>query len=299
MAVTQQLETVRQMYRDFAQKTQAISTIEELRAAAVEFLAPFQPAADVRREPVDVGGIPGEWIVTPGATEDKVLLYLHGGGHAFGSVNTHCDMMSRISRAAGVKALGINYRLAPENPFPAGVEDATAAYRWLVSYGVSPSKIVIGGDSSGGGLTLSTLVALRDGRGPMPAAGVCMSPWVDLEGVGESMTTKAHMDPFVQRESIQFLAGMYIGDRDPRMPLAAPLYADLHGLPPLFIQVSTEETLLDDSVRFAARAREAGVEVVLDEWEDMVHDFEIFAPILPEAQQAIERVGEFIRQRTS
>jgi acetyl esterase/lipase len=193
----------------------------------------------------------------------------------------------------------VEYRLAPEHPFPAAVEDATAAYRWLLASGVRPAGIAIAGDSAGGGLTLATLVALRDAGDPLPAAAVCLSPWVDLEGIGDSMATKAAADPFVRKEMIQFMAQQYLGERSLRTPLAAPLYADLHGLPPLLIQVGTAETLLDDSTRIAERARAAGVSVTLDTWDNMIHVWQLFAPMLPEGQQAIERIGAFIREHTT
>jgi monoterpene epsilon-lactone hydrolase len=221
---------------------------------------------------------------------------LHGGGYTIGSVKTHRELISRVSRAADARVLAIDYRLAPEHPFPAAVEDATAAYRWLLEGGVDPTRIVIAGDSAGGGLTLAALVALRDAGNPLPAAGVCLSPWVDLEGVGESMTTRAEADPIVQREGLLEDAKAYLGDADPRTPLAAPLYADLTGLPSLLIQVGTAETLLDDSTRLAERARSAGVDVVLEPWEDMIHVWHFFASMLPEGQQAVDRVGEFIRE---
>ena len=299
MAKSPQLDEVMRMYKEFGEKAGQVSTIDELRALTVEFLAPFPPAADVRREPVDAGGVPGEWIISPGAADDKVLFYLHGGGHTFASADTHAGMASRIAKAADVRALATDYRLAPENPFPAGLEDAMKTYRWLLAQGYQPKKIAIAGDSSAGGLTLSTLVALRYFGEPLPACGVPLSPWTDLEGIGESMTTNKELDPFVQRETIQFLAPMFVGDRDLRTPLAAPLYADMTGLPPLLIQVGGTETMLDDATRMADRAKAAGVDVTLEVWEDMVHDWQIFAPILPEGQQAIDRIGEFIRKNMS
>jgi acetyl esterase/lipase len=189
--------------------------------------------------------------------------------------------------------------LAPEHPHPAAVDDATAAYRWLLSQGVNPARLAIAGDSAGGGLTIATLVALRDAGVQLPAAAVSLSPWVDLEGLGESMTTKASVDPMVQAEPLRRFGKHYLASHDPRTPLAAPLYADLSGLPPLLIQVGSAETLLDDSTRIAERARKAGVKVTLDEWEDMIHVFQAFAVILPEGQQAIEKIGAFIREHAA
>ncbi len=271
-------------------------SIEEQRAAFDMLTSHFQPGEDVRCEPVDAGGVPGEWITTPEAAHERAIYYLHGGGYTLGSINTHREMISRLSRAAGARALAIDYRLAPENPFPAAVEDSTAAYRWLLSTGVDPARLVIAGDSAGGGLTVATLVALRDAGEPLPAAAVCLSPLVDMEGLGESMTTRAEADPMIQREPLLQHAKAYLGDVHPHTPLAAPLYAALGGLPPLLIQVGTAETLLDDATRLAERAKSAGVDVELEVWDDMIHVWQFFAAMLPEGQQAIDRIGEFIRK---
>jgi acetyl esterase/lipase len=241
--------------------------------------------------------VPAAWVVAPGAETGRVLLYLHGGGYVVGSINTHRDLAGRLSRAAAARVLLIDYRLAPEYPHPAAVEDATAAYRWLLRHGATPAHTVIAGDSAGGGLTVATLVALRDAGEALPAAGVCISPWVDLEGIGESMTTKASVDPIVQHQGLVWFADLYLGGANPRTPLAAPLYADLHGLPPLLIHVGAAETLLDDATRLAERAKTAGVDVTLEVWEEMIHVWHLFAAMLPEGQQAIERLGAYIRQR--
>ena len=272
--------------------------IDEARAFFEEMASMFPVAEDIRCEPVQACNLSAEWVTAPGASEERVVLYLHGGGYAIGSINTHRDMVSRLSRAAGARCLAIDYRLAPEHPHPAAVEDAMAVYRWLLSNGISPANIAIAGDSAGGGLTVATLVALRDAREPLPAAAVCLSPWVDLEGTGESMTSKAEVDPLVRLDGIQMMAHYYLGDMDPRTPLASPLYADLHDLPPMLIHVGTAEMLLDDSTRLAERARAAGVDVMLEPWEDMIHVWHYFASMLPEGQQAIERIGEFIRRHT-
>jgi monoterpene epsilon-lactone hydrolase len=289
---SQQLQTVIQMLRSAPRP----ETVEE-RRAAMESLAAIAPIPDdVQCQPVDAGGVPGEWISAPGADVERVILYLHGGGYSIGSVKTHRELVSRIARASGARALAIDYRLAPEHPFPAAVEDSTAAYRWLLSTGADPARLVIAGDSAGGGLTVATLVALRDAGDPLPAAAVCLSPWVDMEGIGESMTTKADLDPMVTREDLLEGAKMYLGDADPRTPLAAPLYADLAGLPPLLIQAGTAETLLNDSTRLADRARSAGVDATLEVWDDMIHVWQAFALMLPEGQLAIDRIGEFIQE---
>jgi monoterpene epsilon-lactone hydrolase len=272
--------------------------IEEQRAQMEVNLAQFQLPTDVRCEPVDAGGVPAEWITTPGVNTKRVICYLHGGGYVLGSINTHRELASRLSRAASARVLILDYRLAPENLFPAAVDDSIAAYRWLLSVGVNPAQLVIAGESAGGGLTVATLVALRDAGEPLPAAGICLSPWVDLECLGESIVTKAEIDPVVNKDLILMLAKAYLGDTDPCTPLASPLYADLTGLPPLLIQVGTAECLFDDARRLADRARAAGVDVTLEPWDDMIHMWHMFAAILPEGQQAIDRIGEFIREHT-
>jgi epsilon-lactone hydrolase len=252
-------------------------------------------ARDVKCEAVSAGGVPAEWIVPPNAANDRVILYLHGGGYVMGSINTHRAMIARIARASEAKALALNYRMAPEDPFPTAVDDATAAYRWLLAQGYKPGKIVISGDSAGGGLTLATLLALRDAGTPLPAAAVPISPWADLEGTGASIETRAAADPMVDKAGLLRMAQMYAGDSDPKNPLISPIYADYKGLPPMLIQVGDAEILLDDSTRVAERARAAGVKVELEAWPEMFHVWHVFAKILPEGQQAIDRIGEYVR----
>jgi epsilon-lactone hydrolase len=273
------------------------STPQEMRTLFEQTAAP--PEADIKCEPVSAGGVAAEWISAPGAVADRAVLYLHGGGYVLGSVKTHRDLMSRVSRAAKVRVLGLDYRLAPEHPFPAAVDDSVAAYRWLLQQDLKPSRVAVAGDSAGGGLVIATLVAIRDAKLPMPAAGVCLSPWVDLEGIGESMKTRAEADPVVRREMLTQMAAAYLGGKDVRTPLAAPLYADLKGLPPLLIQVGDAETLLDDSNRLAQIAQAAGVQVKLEVWPEMIHVFQLFAGFLPEGQLAVDGIGQYLSQRLS
>jgi monoterpene epsilon-lactone hydrolase len=293
----QQLEGIIQMLKS-APMGQAAS-LDELRLGFEKMATAMRPDADVKCEPLNVGAMKAEWITAPGADPRRTVLYLHGGGYVIGSINTHRAMVGRISRAAKARALLIDYRLAPEHPHPAAVDDSIAAYRWMLEQGINPAGMAIAGDSAGGGLTIATLVAIRDAKLKLPAAGVCLSPWVDLEGIGESMTTKATVDPMVQKAGLVDMAKLYLGGKSARTPLAAPLYADLAGLPPLLIQVGTWETLLDDSTRIAERARKAGVKVTLEPWEKMIHVWQSFAPILDEGQQAIDRIGEFVRGLTA
>jgi monoterpene epsilon-lactone hydrolase len=273
------------------------ATIAETRAG-MERVSERLPS-DVKCEAVKAGGVPAQWIVPPGASAERVILYLHGGGYTMGSSNTHRAMIARIAQASNARALAIDYRLAPENPFPAAVEDAVAGYRWLLSEGHSPGRIIIAGDSAGGGLTLAALAALRDEGVPMPAGGVPISPWTDLEGSGESVRSRANRDPMIQPDGLVDMAKMYLGEQDARNPLASPLYADFRGFPPLLVQVGDAEILLDDATRVAARAREAGVQVELEVWEDMIHVWHAFAKLLPEGQEAIDRIGRFVAERAS
>ncbi len=294
---SEQLEMLIKMIR--ARQIKKMPTIEEARADFEEVGRMFPVADDVQIEPVNAGEIPAEWLVSSGASDRRVVFYLHGGGYTIGSLETHRDLASRIGKAAKARVLSIDYRLAPEHPHPAAVEDSVAAYRWLLSQGFDPAKIVIGGDSAGGGLTMATLLALRDADEPMPAAGVCLSPWVDLAITGESIKAKADVDPIVNPDATTWMAKLYAGEADPRTPLISPLYADLRGLPPLLIHVGTAEILMDDSIRLADRAKTAGVDVTLEPWEDMLHVWQYFAAMLPEGRQAIDRIGEFIVQHTS
>ncbi len=269
----------------------------EQRAGLEQMTSLMPPPADVTCTPVIIAGRPAEWVAAPGVRQDQTLLYLHGGGYCIGSINTHRQLAADLSRAAGLRVLVLEYRLGPEHPFPAAVEDATAAYRALLADGADPRRLAIAGDSAGGGLTAATLLALRDADTPLPAAAVLVSPWLDLTQSGESMTSKAGVDPMVQRETLQPMADAYLAGADARAPLASPLFADLRHLPPLLVHVGTAETLLDDATRFADRARAAGVDVHLETFADMVHVFHAFAFILPEARDANAKIGAFLRER--
>jgi monoterpene epsilon-lactone hydrolase len=291
-----ELDTVMQMIR--ARGEDARVTTEDNRLSYERLVASLPLDDDISTEKVGAGGVAAEWVVAPEAQDGRVLLYFHGGGYVFGSMRTHRIILAHLSRAAQARVLGLEYRLAPEFPFPAPVEDAVAAYRWLLSNGTNPKKIVLAGDSAGGGLTIAALVALRYLGEPMPAAGVGISPWTDMEATGESFVTNAEVDPMVTRDGIHNIATTYLSGKDPRSPLASPIYADLTGLPPLLLQVGSIETLLDDTTVLAQRAREAGVEVEVDVWDDMPHVWHHFAPILPEARQAIQRMAEFMRKHT-
>ena len=293
---SEQLETIVTLLR--ARPITDAPTIEAMRAGMDSFIGAFVPPAELRLEAVDAGGVAAEWTIGATAQELPVVLYLHGGGYCLGSIATHRGLCSNLSAATNGRVLSVDYRLAPEHPFPAAVDDAVAAYRWLVGQGVPASKIVIAGDSAGGGLTLATLVALRDQQLDRPAAGVAISPWTDMELTGDSMDSRADVDPMVGRDGLKLMADAYVAGGDVRDPLASPLHADLTGLPPILIHVGDSETLLDDAVRFAERANHAGVDVTLDVWPEMIHVWHAFAPMLPEALEAIDQIGAFIAART-
>lgn len=241
--------------------------------------------------------VPASWVVPRSAADDGVILYLHGGGYVIGSIKSHRKMVEQIAEAAGCRALIIDYRLAPECEFPGAVEDAAAAYRWLMSTGYSPENIVIAGDSAGGGLTVAALVSLRDSGEPLPAAAVLLSPWTDLQVVGGSASSNARRDPMLDVNGLRVWAGMYAGSHDPRAPLASPIHAELTGLPPMLIQVGSYEILLDDARRLADRAERDGVPVDLEVWEGMWHVWQFFSPRVPESAEAIARIGEYCREK--
>ena len=286
------------MFRAGKAETQAFTTVEEFRVWYEQFTAQFELPEDAAFEQVGAGGVSAEWISTPGVAEDRVVMYLHGGGYMIGSMRTHRSPLSYLSRVSDARVLGLNYRLAPEHPLPAAVEDSVAAYRWLLAEGVSPRRIAIGGDSCGGGLTIATLVALKYFGDPLPAAGISHSGWTDLAHTGDTFETKAEEDPLIDKEMLEGMAAAYLGDRSRTTPLASPYYADLQGLPPLLVQVGTAEVLLDDSLRLADRAKEAGVDVTLEVWDDMPHVWQAFASFLPEAREALDHCGQFVQKHT-
>ena len=253
--------------------------------------------AAVTCERVSAGGVEGEWISPADAPLDKAILYFHGGGFRIGSVASHRDLIAQIAVASGCRVLAINYRLAPEHRFPAALDDALAAYGWMLGQGLTPGNVAFAGDSAGGNLVLAAMLALRERGLPLPIAAVLMSPWTDLAATGTSYVTRAEVDPIHQRPMILALAKNYLGGQgDPCDPLVSPLYADLAGLPPLLIQVGDRETVLDDSVMFADLARAAGVDVHLEVWDGMIHVFQMFGAELPEAHRAIASIAKFLNR---
>ena len=278
-----------------AQPPRSEMTIPERRAHSDKWDDAFPVPDDFTVASARVADIPVEWIGAPGVNEDAVLLFLHGGGYVVGSPRSHRHLVANLSAETGLQALLVDYRLAPEAPFPAAVEDAISVYASLLTHGYEAEEIVVAGDSAGGGLILSMMMAVRDAQLPQPAAGICMSPWTDLTGTAESLTTNADVDPTVSKESLEFFSQHYLGGEDPAHPFASPLHGDFTGLPPLLIQVGSVEVLLDDAVTLDTKARAAGVNSTLEVWDEMIHVWHRYYPMLREAREANARIGEYVR----
>jgi epsilon-lactone hydrolase len=243
-------------------------------------------------QPIIINGIPSEWIEANNS-KAGVILYLHGGAYALGSINSHREFLSRLALFTQIKILAINYRLAPEHPFPAALEDALTAYHYLLTQGFDPSQVIIAGDSAGGGLTLAALISLRDAGEKLPAGAFCISPWVDLSFPDPFSKKTAKPDPILSSKILEGYAKYYAGNTEPTNPLISPIYADLRGLPPLLIHVGENEILLDESIRFSEKARQAGVIITLVTWEGMFHVFQLFS-FLPETQKSMEQINSFV-----
>jgi len=273
--------------------TTSTTSIPKLRARMGSISGkPFLPRG-VTLSPVKLDGASAEWIYPPNLSPQSIILYLHGGAWTLGWTNNGRRMLAYISLAARSRALALDYSLAPEYPFPAAHTDCFKAYCWLLSNGILPKNIVVAGDSAGGNLVLSTLLAVRNAGLPQPAAAVCISAVTDLACTGETFQTKK--DPGLTTTFVRTMIQHYIGSQDPLQPLISPLYADLTGFPPLLIQVGEDELLLSDSVRLADKARKAGVDVQLVIWPKMWHVWHTFVPVLPEAHQAVNEIGAFIQ----
>ena len=284
---------------------QTTDTLNEATLSAVELRSgmealvgalPLLEGTEV--EVVDVNGVPAEWVRPEVNTApDACILYLHGGGYVIGSCNTHRPLASHLAARTGLSVLVVDYRLGPEDPYPAALDDALTAYEWLLEAGLEHGRIVIAGDSAGGGLTLATLLALRDNGSRMAGLGVAISPWTDLTLSGATMDAPEIHDPMVTRAGLQRMADWYVDSADPTDPLVSPLFGDLTGLPPLLIHVGEVEALRDDAVRFAERAKAAGVDVTIEVWPEMIHVWHAFGPSVPESEAAVTRIAAFIAKR--
>ncbi|GHF36355.1 acetyl esterase/lipase [Amycolatopsis bartoniae] len=272
---------------------------QEQREQSGQMISSMAPLpADAKTESVTVAGVPALWVEVPESEPDRAVLYLHGGGYVVGSVLSHRELAARIARAAKARVVVLDYRMAPEAPHPAAVDDAVGAYRFLLDEGFVPARITIAGDSAGGGLTVATLVALRDRGVPLPAAGVALSPWTDLTLSGKTITSKVDEEPILDVDTLRLWAGLYTGDHDPADPLISPLNADLSGLPPLLVQVGTAEVLLSDAERLVDKVKAAGGVVEYQPEPGLFHCYQLF-PLYPEAQQGVDRIGQFVLRHTA
>jgi acetyl esterase/lipase len=252
---------------------------------------------NLKVEPINAGGVPSEWQTASGAAKDRVLFYIHGGGMVFESTNSYRVFTTALGQLTKMRVLSLNYRLAPEHPYPAPLEDCTAAYKWLLSTGIKPKNIVIAGDSAGGSLTLTTLVKLRNDGIPLPAGAVSLSPVTDWTWSGESLLENAETDPILADTGMFWWTPAYLEGADPSDPLVSPIFADLKGLPPLLLQASTSEMLFSDSKRLVDRAKAAGVNATLQTWDDMMHVFQqLGLHDLPEAKEANDKIVKFVQK---
>lgn len=275
----------------------AHTPLSKIRSDFEDLVRPVGRAVHASIEIERAGGVPAAWVSAPEARTDRVILYLHGGGYMIGSLESHRDICERLSRAARARVLQIDYRLAPEHPFPAALEDAVSAYRWLLDQGVSPDRVAIAGDSAGGGLTMSTLLSLRGSNDRLPACAALMSPWVDLECASGTMRSKAGVDPLVTAALAGGMASAYVNGGNLRNPLVSPIHANLAGLPPMLIHLGSREALLDDSLGLAANAGAADVDLELKIWRGMIHVFQLFASRLDEGAASLDELGSFVGAR--
>lgn len=297
MAKTPALEKARKMFEDMVESITGPEP-EDLRRAYDDLCDRFPVPEDVEVEEVEADGVPSLLVGAPGASQERIVVFLHGGGFMIGRARGYRGLAYGISKAADARVLVPDYRLAPESKFPAALDDAVSAARWAMER-VGASSVVVAGDSAGGGLTMSTLVSLKQGGGPLPAGAVCLSPWVDLTNSGESHERNKELDPVVSEEMVTGMSAAYLQGVDPGNPLASPLFADLSGLPPVLVFVGTAEILEDDARSLARRIEEAGGEVELVVVDDMLHIYPVFHDFLPEAAEAVAQVGEFVMARTS
>jgi epsilon-lactone hydrolase len=269
-------------------------SLAKVRQGFEKLMADFPAGPDIRFDEISIGKLSAAWAHAPGCTKDRVILFFHGGGFISGSYSSHQDFIGRLAKATGCYVLAVDYRLAPEHPFPAALEDALIAYEFLLKEKIPPSHIFVAGSSAGGGLALSLLLKLQDRKEVLPRGAICICPWVDLAMTGQTLDTNEGKD-IIQKDRIQKAADTYLQGHNPKDPLASPLYGNLKGLPPLLIHTGTRELFLDEIERFAKKAQEIGVKVNLQRFEEMIHTWHLFASMIPEAEEAFENIAEFIR----
>ena len=288
---------IRLITKQIFKRISADDDVEPVRDQMEILARRSRPAPGTHIRHATIAGVECDWVVPKNCDESRVLLYLHGGAYLMGSSRTHRTMVSHIAKQAGVRAILPNYRLGPEDPFPAGLDDCLAIYRQLLVSGVSPEHIVIGGDSAGGGMAMATLLSLKDAGDPMPTAACLLSPWLDLTGEGESRKTRAKLDPWFRTEDMAKVTAHYCLKDQLRDPFVSPVYGDVRGLPPILIQVGDHEVLLSDSTRIAEKIAAAGGKVTLQIWPEMWHVFQYFVGKMPESKRAIRQIGAFLRQQ--
>ncbi len=254
-----------------------------------------RPVRGTRVRPVAEDGVRGEWVVAPGAREDRAIFYVHGGAFIIGSPAIYRNLTSRLSRAAGCAVFSLRYRFAPEHPFPAALDDVLAGWRWLTSARLDASRVAAGGDSAGGNLMLAALLRLNAAAAPLPTSAFAMAPWTDLTAGGRSVTDNADADPYIPANLLHPVAAAYLQGADPRAADASPLFGRFAGFPPMLIHVAAGELLLDDAVRLTDIAKAAGVDVTLKVWPGLPHVFQLFAPFVPEGRQSLRELGMFAR----
>jgi acetyl esterase/lipase len=295
--VTKGLERITKLLLE-TREIAAKKRVKDARHEMEHMANSIQLPADVEINEIIKDGIQMTWLKTPDVIEDRVIMYLHGGTYFAGSFKTHKDLIQRLSRESRCRVLALEYGLAPEHPFPEGLNDTIKTYEWLINdKKIHPNRIIFAGDSAGGGLAIATLLKLRDLNKPLPAAVVCLSPWTDLTFQSDSYYDNKILDPRITLDGLMFGVGLYVGDNDPRNPYISPIYGDLNGLPPLLIHVGTTEKLLDDSIRLADNAKKAGVDVTLKIWQDMIHVFQVYAVLIPEGNESIREIGIFIQNK--
>jgi monoterpene epsilon-lactone hydrolase len=295
MTISRRAKFIRWLTSQYLEKADvANAPVPRVRARLDKLGRMLRPARGVAVEKAELGGLHAEWYRPEGASQEKVLLYLHGGAYALGSCDSHRKLVTHIAKAGNINAVLPEYRLAPEHPFPAGLDDCVAAYRALLELGYSPDNILIGGDSAGGGLTVATTLQLRHAGVPLPRATVLLSPFLDMTASGESMTTRAELDPWFDPADLPIVATHYCPGEDLENPLLSPVFANTAGLPPALIQVGDAEILLSDSTRYANRLRGAGIEVEIEVFPEMWHVFQLFVGKMPESGAAIDEIGRYI-----
>ncbi|MDC0458013.1 alpha/beta hydrolase [Alphaproteobacteria bacterium] len=271
-------------------------TINQLReeTATASTLIPLPENTKFKR--ILAGDVYAEWITCGDVDKDKTFMFIHGGGYYRGSIAATRATVARISAEAKVRCLSIEYRLAPEHPFPAAIYDTYTAYNWLIKEGLNPKNIIVSGQSAGGGLCLALLLKIKENNNIQPKGAVALSPWTDLSQSGKTMITNANIDPVISKKYLDRMANLYLYKTPSNTPLASPLYGDLTGLPPMLVQVGSAETMLDDSKRFVEKAKEAKVDVQIEVWKDMFHGWHGSAHILKDAEEAIKSIGLFCRK---